>query len=210
VQKCVKEGFSFNVLCIGETGVGKSTLMDTLFNTSFNLQPSTHNQEKCVLNSHSFHLCENDIRLKLTLIETCGYGDQINKQNSHEEILKYIDSQFESYVQTELGLKRRFKQIDDTRIHVCLYFICPTGHSLKAIDLSTMKALDRKVNIVPIVAKADTISKSELSEFKKRIMKELNANQVNIYQFPVNDYDLNVNNLNATANVSFQNLEQCF
>ena len=51
--------------------------------------------------------------------------------------------------------------------------------------------------------KADTISKNELNEFKKRIMLELNNNHVNIYQFPINDFDLNISNLNATTNAMF-------
>lgn len=175
--------------------------MDTLFNTSFNLKPSSHHEKKVTLNTSKFELHENNIALKLTIIETSGFGDQINKENSHQEIVNYVNAQFESYVQQELNLKRTFRQIDDTRIHVCLYFICPTGHSLKALDLSTMKALDRKCNIIPIIAKADTVSKNELIEFKKRIMIELNNSHVNIYQFPINDYDLNVSNLNATTNV---------
>jgi septin 6/8/11 len=201
VNRTNKEGYSFNILCIGETGIGKSTLMDTLFNASFNIKPSLHSNEKVTLNKNTFDLAEKNISLKLNLIETSGFGDQINKENSHQEIVKYIDDQFEDYVQQELGLRRSFNQIDDTRIHVCLYFICPTGHSLKAIDLNTMKALDRKCNIVPIIAKADTISKNELNEFKRKIMNELSANHVNIYHFPINDYDLNVCNLNATTNV---------
>lgn len=35
VNKSTHQGFCFNILCIGETGIGKSTLMDTLFNTNF-------------------------------------------------------------------------------------------------------------------------------------------------------------------------------
>lgn len=30
VTKATQRGFNFNVLCIGETGIGKSTLMSTL------------------------------------------------------------------------------------------------------------------------------------------------------------------------------------
>jgi septin family protein len=178
--------------------------MNTVFNTNFNLQPSTHNEPKVVLNSNSFELNENGVKLKLTLIETSGYGDQINKQHSHEEILKYLDDKFELYVQEELNVKRNFRQINDSRVHLCLYFICPTGHSLKALDLNTMKALDKKVNIVPIIAKADTISKTELVEFKRQIMQELTNNEVNIYKFPIDDYDPNVNSFNSIANVSEQ------
>lgn len=156
------------------------------------------------LKSNEFTLTEDGIKLKLTVIETSGYGDQINKSHSHEPVTAYLDSQFEVYLQQELGLNRRFCQRNDTRVHVCLYFLTPTGHSLKAIDLNTMKALDRKCNIVPIVAKSDTIGKCELADFKKRIMAELTANGVNIYQFPVCENDLNVNTLNATVNVSFR------
>lgn len=190
------------MLLIGETGIGKSTLIDTLFNTQFKLEPSDHHNETVRLKSSEFALTENDITLKLTVIETSGYGDQINKANSHEPITDYLDAQFEAYLQQELGLNRRFRQADDTRVHVCLYFLTPTGHSLKAIDLNTMRALDRKCNILPIVAKADTVGKCELAEFKKRVMAELTAHGVNIYEFPVSEGDLNVNSLNATVNVS--------
>jgi septin 6/8/11 len=180
--------------------------MDTLFNTSFNLSPSSHNEPRVCLNTNTFELSDDDesglIRLKLTLIETSGYGDQINKENSHAEILSYIDAQCEAYVQRELNVKRTFRQVEDTRVHVCLYFICPTGHSLKALDLNTMRALEGKVNVIPIIAKADTIGKTELGEFKRRVMHELTANNVSIYQFPIDDLDLNVSNSNVAANVT--------
>lgn len=32
-----------------------------------------------------------------------------------------------------------------------------------------MKELDKKVNIIPIIAKADTISRQELLQFKKKV-----------------------------------------
>ena len=59
------------------------------------------------------------------------------------------------------------------RVHACLYFITPNGHGLKSIDLVCMKKLDTKVNIIPIIAKADTINKTELTKFKTKIMSEL-------------------------------------
>ena len=39
-------------------------------------------------------------------------------------------------------------------------------YSLKSLDLVCMKKLDNKVNIIPVIAKADTISKPELMRFK--------------------------------------------
>ena len=52
-----------------------------------------------------------------------------------------------------------FFSFHDTRIHSCLYFITPNGHGLKSLDLVCMKKLDSKVNIIPVIAKADTVNK---------------------------------------------------
>lgn len=60
--------------------------------------------------------------------------------------MDYIDTQFENYLQEELKIKRSLFNYHDTRIHICLYFIAPTGHSLKSLDLVTMKKLDSKVS----------------------------------------------------------------
>ncbi len=58
-----------------------------------------------------------------------------------------------------------------------------------------------QVNIIPIIAKADTISKSELHKFKIKIMSELVSNGVQIYQFPTDDET--VSEINSSMNVSF-------
>ena len=50
-----------------------------------------------------------------------------------------------------------------------------------------MKKLDSKVNIIPIIAKADTISKAELTKFKTKILQEIKANGIQIYYFPTDD-----------------------
>jgi len=69
----------------------------------------------------------------LTLVETVGYGDQINKEDSFKSIVDYIDTQFEYYLQEELKVKRLLSTYHDTRVHTCLYFICPTGHGYVVI-----------------------------------------------------------------------------
>lgn len=185
-------------------------MIDTLFNTKFDWEASKHNEPRVKLNKNSYDLVESNVRLRLTIVETSGFGDQIDKDESHTIISNYIDSQFESYLQEELKLKRNFSLINDSRIHACLYFICPTGHSLKSLDLLMMKKLDKKVNIIPIIAKSDTIAKNELIKFKQRIMQDLISNNVNIYQFPTDDDT--VASMNASMNVSKkeENLKNIF
>ena len=46
---------------------------------------------------------------------------------------------------------------------------CTYCCSIKSLDLVCMKQLDKRVNIIPIIAKADTISRNELKEFKQRV-----------------------------------------
>jgi len=198
VNKSVAQGFCFNILCVGETGIGKSTMMDTLFNTNFDSTPSSHDLPGVKLKAHTYELREKNVLLKLTLVDSVGFGDQINKDDSWKPIVDYIDAQFDAYLQEELKIQRFLHTYHDTRVHACLYFIAPTGHSLKALDLVTMKKLDSKVNIIPVIAKADTITKTELTKFKAKLMSELVSNGVHIYQFPTDDET--VSDTNAAMN----------
>jgi len=98
----------------------------------------------------------------------------------------------------ELKVKRSLVIYDDTRIHACLYFISPTGHGLKALDIVTLRELSKRVNIIPVIAKADTACKDELIRFKQKIISELKSNKIEIYQFPTNDET--VRNENSALN----------
>ena len=57
----------------------------------------------------------------------------------------------------------------DTRVHACLYFIAPSGHGLKNIDVQFMKNLQHKVNLVPVIGKSDAFTNEEIVEFKEKI-----------------------------------------
>lgn len=63
---------------------------------------------------------------------------------------------------------KRMEKID-LRVHACLYFIRPTGHTLKPLDIEAMKRLGTRVNLIPVIAKADSLTQSDLSKFKRRV-----------------------------------------
>ncbi|XP_012517385.1 PREDICTED: septin-2, partial [Propithecus coquereli] len=110
---------------------------------------------------------ERGVKLRLTVVDTPGYGDAINCRDCFKTIISYIDEQFERYLHDESGLNRR--HIIDNRVHCCFYFLSPFGHGLKPLDVAFMKAIHNKVNIVPVIAKADTLTLKERERLKKRV-----------------------------------------
>lgn len=88
--------------------------------------------------------------------------------SSWDPIVKYIKDQHSAYLRKELTAQRD-RHIQDTRIHCCLFFIDPTGHSLRPIDIIVMKKLSEVVNVVPVIAKADSLTLEEREAFKTRV-----------------------------------------
>uniref|UniRef100_A0A914VB35 Septin n=1 Tax=Plectus sambesii TaxID=2011161 RepID=A0A914VB35_9BILA len=198
VRKAVDQGFQFNLMCVGETGIGKTTLIESLFNMKLDFEPCNHELKTVDLRSKTYDVAEGGVRLKLTIVETAGFGDQLDKDKSAKVIVDFISEQFEKYLKEELKIKRCLDYYDDTRIHACLYFISPTGHGLKALDVVTMRELTKRVNVIPVIAKADTTCKDELIRFKTKILSELKSQNIPIYQFPIDDET--VRSINADLN----------
>lgn len=72
--------------------------------------------------------------------------------------------------------------IVDNRIHACVFFIQPTGHSLKPLDIEVMKRLHTKVNLIPVIAKSDTLTDEEITAFKHRVSNYPKAPKPNVFE----------------------------
>ncbi|KAM0792550.1 Septin Spn2 [Microbotryomycetes sp. NB124-2] len=131
---------------------------------------------------------ENNVKLRLNIVDTPGYGDLINNEGCWEPIIKYIKDQHSAYLRKELTAMRD-KFIADTRVHCCLYFIAPTGHTLKPIDIVVMKKLSEIVNVVPVIAKSDSLTLEERETFKQRIRDELAHHSIRVYPFDSDETD---------------------
>jgi septin 7 len=133
---------------VGESGLGKSTLVNTLFRSPLyserqNQDLSTETPKTIGIQATSADLEENGVKLKLTVIDTPGFGDYLNNdmwyvhvvsEGAHlltfcswQPILENLEQRFDSYLEQENRVTR--KKIVDNRVHACLYFIAPTGHS---------------------------------------------------------------------------------
>ncbi|XP_041826524.1 uncharacterized protein sept12 isoform X2 [Melanotaenia boesemani] len=184
-QKTIKAGFEFNIMVVGQSGLGKSTLVNTLFKSKVSRKSCTPNYEEKISKTVKLHAVshvieEKGVKLKLTVIDTPGFGDQINNENCWEPIVKYVNEQYEKYLREELNVNRK-RRIPDSRVHCCIYFLPATGHRLRPIDMEFMKRLGKIVSIVPVIAKADTLTVEERQEFKERIRLDLAANGIQVY-----------------------------
>ncbi|KAI9187741.1 cell division control protein [Blastocladiella emersonii ATCC 22665] len=197
-RKLLRRGFAFNVMLVGATGLGKSTLLNTLFaahlidskgrtraneppRQTTEIAPVTHNIE------------ENGVRLKLTVVDTPGYGDLMNNEHCLDPILKYIKDQYAHYLRKELTAARD-RHISDTRVHCVLFFINPSGQSLKPLDIVALRQLSEICNVVPVIAKSDSLTLDERAAFKNRIKEEIEYHGIKLYPHdlpgePIDDED---------------------
>ncbi|KAB0355911.1 hypothetical protein FD754_000067 [Muntiacus muntjak] len=191
-RKSVKKGFDFTLMVAGESGLGKSTLVNSLFLTDLYRDRKLLSAEERIMQTveitkHAVDIEEKGVKLRLTIVDTPGFGDAVNNTECWKPVAEYIDQQFEQYFRDESGLNR--KNIQDNRVHCCLYFISPFGHGLRPLDVEFMKALHQRVNIVPILAKADTLTPPEVERKKRKIREEIEHFGIKVYQFPDCDSD---------------------
>uniref|UniRef100_A0A3B3QQ63 Septin 9 n=1 Tax=Paramormyrops kingsleyae TaxID=1676925 RepID=A0A3B3QQ63_9TELE len=190
-RKAMKQGFELNIMVVGQSGLGKSTLMNTLFKSKVSRRTGLGSADERIpktveIKSISHEIEEKGVRMKLTVIDTPGFGDHINNENCWQPIMRFINEQYEQYLQEEININRKTR-IPDSRVHCCIYFIPPTGHSLRPLDVEFMRRLSKVVNIVPVIAKADTLTLEERDFFKNKIREELQANDIDVY--PQKEFD---------------------
>ncbi|CED85121.1 cell division control gtp binding protein [Phaffia rhodozyma] len=189
-RKSVRKGFQFTAMVVGESGLGKSTLINTLFSTTIKpqrlySQPGSELPSTVSVESTSADIEENGVRLRLTVVDTPGFGDYVNNDESWKPIVDNIEARFDAYLEQENRVNRQ--KMVDNRVHACLYFLQPTGHSLKPIDIEFMRRLHQKVNLIPIIAKSDTMTDEEILVFKQRVLRDINYHQIQIFSAPIYD-----------------------
>jgi len=191
-RKNVKKGLNFTIMSVGASGLGKSTFINTLCESAVIEKRDYSNPELAAVEKTveitpvTVDLEEDGIKLQLTIIDTPGFGDNINNERCFNDILNYIEAQYDYIVSEESRIRRNPKYRDD-RVHACLYFIPPTGHALRELDIEFMRRLGSRVNVIPVIAKADSLSPAELADFKKRIMEDIEYYKIPIYNFPYDD-----------------------
>jgi len=185
----VKKGVQFTLMVVGASGTGRTTFVNTLCESEVlahkvSDNPDTaHVEEGIRIKPLNVELEEDGVRIALTIVDTPGFGDNIDNEFAFQEIVGYLERQYDDILAEESRIKRnpRFR---DNRVHALLYFIPPTGHSLREMDIELMRRLSPRVNVIPVIGKADSLTPSELRGFKKRIMEDIEHYDIPVYNFP--------------------------
>ncbi|KAF2634204.1 Septin [Massarina eburnea CBS 473.64] len=191
-KKNVKKGIQFCLMVCGASGTGRTTFVNTLCGKQVlegkdsDDPSSAHLEEGVKIKPVTVELDEEGARISLTIVDTPGFGDQIDNEASFGEIVGYLERQYDSILAEESRIKRN-PSIRDNRVHVLLYFITPTGHGLRELDIELMKRLSPRVNVIPVIGKADSLTPAELAESKKLVMEDIEHYRIPVYNFP---YDI--------------------
>ena len=143
-------------------------LINSMFLTDIYTNKEMVKMERTVeVGTHQVMLEEGGVKLSLTVVDTPGYGDAVDNTDCWEPVVEYVEKQFDKFLEAETRVKR--ESLPDSRVHACLYFIAPSGHGLKRIDVEFMRRIHDKVNIIPVIGKADACTKEELDLFKQKV-----------------------------------------
>lgn len=193
-RKTLKKSINFSVMIVGESGLGRSTLINTLCGGNSIVPTSlTVNQDpftkKLTLRHENVELEDNEgHKILLNIIDTPNFANLINCDEDFKVVVDFIRHQYDEVLLEESRVKRnpRFK---DGRIHVLIYMINATGHGLSEIDVKFMLHVNNLVNIIPVIAKADSLTPSELKLNKELILEDLTNYGINFYKFNEYEYE---------------------
>lgn len=173
-----RRNYEFTVMLAGHSGCGKSSFINTLFKKEI---VEVNRKEKSMdIDVYLMDVDCEGLKKKITIVDTPGFGCTMDDSVIYDNILSYLKSQFDLYLAEETKIRRN-PNYEDTRVHTLLFFISPTG--LKANDILFLTKVKNMVNIVPVIAKADTLTEGELKEFRERIARKFKENDINVFDF---------------------------
>ncbi|KAL0263987.1 UNVERIFIED_CONTAM: hypothetical protein PYX00_011012 [Menopon gallinae] len=200
-QTPFRRKIDYNIMVVGANGLGKTTFLNMLLDTdripggktlcedilpsrylynNGNLVPApadgacdtaTRADSVIAFRQYAADVVEKGFSVSLTLLEVDNLGNSVSNDRCWEPIEEYIRRQFAVYQESEAAMIKL--HIKDTRIHACLFFIDPNPEGLRCVDVCVMKRISKLCNLIPVVAKSDMLSPSEIQQCYNKIRKDM-------------------------------------
>jgi septin 7 len=157
-----------NILLIGAPGVGKSTFINTLFNSE--IIPSERNRTADDFQTAIFcgALGEGGITLEVEVIELLGYNSaaRLSNQKYSQQILQLFQDRFQCCYEAENSFPRDLKTALNQAINAIIYFVPPTFTQFTTDEIALFRELQQAALLIPVIAKADMYTEEELKDRK--------------------------------------------
>ncbi|EIE87922.1 hypothetical protein RO3G_12633 [Rhizopus delemar RA 99-880] len=179
-QLILKDGTNhFRMIVCGDSGIGKSALVQALSTLSVN--QSTSSLEPSESFVPSTDTC---------IVDTCGYGATVRPDIIFSKTKSYLEKQFEKTnslfhpsCRDDQRLVYMVEQASAilTHVDVCLYLIMGR---LKPVDIEYMRCMHELVNIVPVMIQPDlSVRMDQMIEHRLDIIHILYQNQIKFCTF---------------------------
>eukprot|EP00977_Amphora_coffeiformis_P009011 scaffold2043_cov166-Amphora_coffeaeformis.AAC.10 len=193
---------SLNIMVAGLSGLGKTTTCEALLESWIQQQgitlksdseSSTRNKKikfplitRVVDPSRQFERMDPDTNtlLRVRIIDTPGFGNRVDHRDAVKPIARYMHqcrrNQFRAETSSKLPERDVVEACDDL-VHVCLYFLSP-GRFLE-MDAYFLRRIQKEVCIIPVIAKADTLTNEELTYYRSELTKAFAREEIEPYNF---------------------------
>lgn len=178
-----------NILVVGGQKTGKFYFTKFLFENCFKKQFEIDSVEKTFRDF--VHRIQNGRRgtRVLSITHSKGYSEEYEIREWYKNIKQLLISKMESYEEIRQhfeGNKNFFNEnLQDTRIHLCLFFMQSTEISM--LEMLYMQKLSRYVNILPILIQRNPLEKFNYENIKLEAKRVLDENNVEWFDLQEDD-----------------------
>lgn len=120
----------------------------------------------------------------LCFVDTPGYSHGMSRMESIESVLKYVEAQFNKPFADTVGSQGDFVSLlsgsGGVMVDVVFYMI---AQDLKDEDIIFLQRLAALTNIVPLIAKSDTLSPEETEALRRSIFEKLQHADIRPFAF---------------------------
>ncbi|KAI5191141.1 septin 7 [Nematocida sp. AWRm77] len=157
-----------NILLVGASGVGKSSFISTV---AQNTLESVGEFAEHLITIGGKDVCFYDTR---------GYGAKGRTSEKLAKIVAFIKDGYKEYLLEETKVERD-PEVEDRRVHLVLHFLSVSSRGIKEHDLSLLKLLHTKANVITVIPKCDYHTDEELQRIRERVQRVFAEHKIDLF-----------------------------